>query len=88
MIDKILTCNRNTLQKHLIFWRGNQFGRGYDRLCLCLEPFQQSHMISCAHLIDGDQPNILELITLEDWTELEVIFDTWWSITDAKNATI
>jgi len=37
LMDKVFTNNRDSLKKHLVPWRSNQFGRAKDRLCVCLE---------------------------------------------------
>jgi len=85
LIDKILTSDRNSLEKHLILWRGNQFSRGEDRLCVCLEPFTQYHTTSCAELADVPRFDIHEMIGQEKWAELDAILQEWWTICDAIN---
>jgi hypothetical protein len=84
-IDKILTSNRHALEKHMIFWRANQFGRGNDRYCVCSEPFTQSHTSSCAHTAGIDTFNFDEMIENERWNELEKVISRWWTVITADN---
>jgi len=72
MIDKILTCDRSGLEKYLIFWRANQFGRGSDRSCVCLDLPTQSHTISCAYLAEIEKFDVNNMTTEQNWEELEV----------------
>jgi len=85
LIDNTLRCPDVSLMKHLVYWRGNLFGRGSDRLCVCLHAFDQSHMRSCA--INAGIPiiEINDMIANELWNVLKDYFEAWWSICDAAN---
>jgi len=72
LMDKILTTGRISLERHLIRWRGNQFGRGKDRLCVCLEAFEQSHTL-CADLAGITRFDINTMITESKWDKLDEI---------------
>jgi len=85
LMDKVLTNNRNSLEKHLILWRGNQFGRGKGRLCVCLESFTQFHTTSCAELAGNPRFDIHEMIGHEKWAELDAVLQEWWTICIAIN---
>jgi len=85
LMDKILTSDRSELEKHLILWRANQFGRGKGRLCLCLEPFTQSHTTSCAELAGIPVFDIDELISRSEWAKLDTILHDCWTISNAVN---
>ena len=80
LIDKILTCGRSALEKHLIFWRGNQFGRGRNRLCVCNEPFTQAHTLTCAEGAAIPEFDIHEMIHEGRWAELETTLERWWTV--------
>jgi len=73
MIDKMLACNQSGLEKHPIFWKANQFGRGSDRSCVCLDLPTQSHTNSCAHLAEIEKFDVNTMIAEQKWEELEVM---------------
>jgi len=85
LIDKILTSDRNSLEKHLILWRGYQPGRSEDRLCVCMEPFTQYYTTSCAELAGIPRFDIHEMIGQEKWAELDALLQQWWTICNAIN---
>jgi hypothetical protein len=80
LIDKILTTNNASLEKHLLFWRGNQFGRGQQRICVCLEPFTQSHTITCAERAGIVTLDVNKMIEENQWEKLELTLGQWWTL--------
>jgi len=85
LMNKILLSDRSGLEKHLILWRANEFGRGKDRLCICLEPFTHFHTTSCAELASILVVYIEEMISRSEWAKLDTILHDWWTISNAGN---
>jgi len=69
----------------LILWRGNQFGIGKDRLCVCLEPFTQYHTTSCAESAGIPRFDIHGMVGQEKWAELDARLQEWWTIGNTIN---
>jgi len=66
----------------------NQFGRGEDRLCVCLGPFTQyHHTTSCAELAGIPRFDVHEMISQEKWAQLDDLLQQWWTICNAINIT-
>jgi len=85
LIDTILTSRYPDLIKHLILYRGNQFGRGNGRCSICSLPFEQYHMSACAQLASIPIMNISEMIGKREWSGLRGLFRRWWEVCNREN---